>query len=66
MYGEEKNQPLFPSDYSKQKYCDYLGKQASHITKYGWGVSNGENLLNIDPKKILPGVFVCVFFWLVG
>lgn len=40
-------------------WSEYLGKQASHITKHGWGVRNEEKLLNIDWNKILLGV---IFF----
>lgn len=47
----KKKQPLFSTDDSKLKW-----KQASHITKQGWGVRNGEKLLNKDWNKILLGV----------
>lgn len=35
------------------KYCEYLGKQASHITKHCWGVRDGNINLNINLKKII-------------
>lgn len=50
MYGGKK-ETLFASDDSKEKYYEYLGKQASHITKHVQGASDREKLLNTDLKK---------------